>query len=68
METSQGFVVEQILESGVALYPISPASAKAYRQRKIPSGNKTDHVDAWGLADALRIDGHGWKVWPKKIL
>ncbi len=66
VETSQGFVVEQLLESGVAVYPISPASAKAYRQRKVPSGNKTDHVDAWSLADALRVDGHGWKALAKE--
>jgi Transposase len=62
VETSQGFVVERLLESGVAVYPISTTSAKAYRQRKVPSGNKTDHVDAWSLADALRVDGHGWKA------
>ena len=66
VETSQGFVVEQLLESGVALYPISTTSAKAYRQRKVPSGNKTDHVDAWSLADALRVDGHGWKALAKE--
>ena len=57
---------QQLLESGVALYPISPTSAKAYRQRKVTSGNKTDHVDAWSLADALRVDGHGWKALAKE--
>ena len=66
VETSQGFVVEQLLESGVAVYPISTTSAKAYRQRKVPSGNKTDHADAWSLADALRVDGHGWKALAKE--
>ena len=66
METSQGFVVEQLLESGVAVYPIATMSAKAYRQRKVPSGNKTDHVDAWSLADALRVDGHDWKALAKE--
>ena len=66
VETSRGFVVEQLLESGVAVYPISTTSAKAYRQRKVPSGNKTDHVDAWSLADALRVDGHGWKALAKE--
>jgi hypothetical protein len=45
-----------LVESGLAVYPISTTS-KAYRQRKVPSGNKTDHVDAWSLADALRGDG-----------
>jgi hypothetical protein len=39
---------------------------KAYRQRKVPSGNKTDHVDAWSLAEALRVDGHGWKALAKE--
>ena len=62
VETSQGVVVEQLLTSGVAVYPISPASAKRYRERKISSGNKTDRLDAWSLADALRVDGHGWRV------
>ena len=68
VETSQGAVVEQLLDSGVTVYPISPLSAKNYRVRKVPSGNKTDRVDAWSLADALRVDGHGWEsLWEKKI-
>jgi transposase len=62
VETSQGVVVEQLLQSGVAVYPVSPLSAKAYRERKVPSGHKTDRLDAWSLADALRVDGHGWKA------
>ena len=66
VETSQGVVIEQLLESGVSLYPISPVSSKAYRERKAPSGNKTDHVDAWSLADALRVDGHGWRTLAKE--
>ena len=59
VETSQDLIIEQLLESGVSLYPISPVSSKAYRERKVPSGNKSDHLDAWSLADALRVDGHG---------
>jgi transposase len=59
-------VVERLLESGVTVYPVSPTSAKRYRERKVPSGNKTDHVDAWSLADALRVDGHGWKALAKE--
>ena len=66
VETSQGVVIEQLLESGVSLYPISPVSSQAYRERKAPSGNKTDHVDAWSLADALRVDGHGWRTLAKE--
>ena len=62
VETSQGVVVEQLLQSAASVYPVSPNSAKRYRERKIPSGNKTDRLDAWSLADALRVDGHGWKA------
>ena len=43
-------------------YPVHPVAAQSYRERKAPSGTKTDHLDAWGLADALRGDGHGWKA------
>lgn len=62
VETSQGVVIEQLLRSTVCVYPVAPSSAKRYRERKIPSGNKTDRLDAWSLADALRVDGHGWKA------
>jgi transposase len=66
VETSQGLVVEQLLESAVSLYPIAPVSSKAYRERKAPSGTKTDRLDAWSLADALRLDGHRWKALAKE--
>ena len=66
VETNQGAVVEQLLNSDVTVYPVSPVSAKEYRKRKVPSGNKTDQVDGWSLADALRVDGHGWKALSKE--
>jgi transposase len=62
IETSQGVVVDQLLQHDFTVYPVNPVAAASYRTRKAPSGTKTDHVDAWGLADALRVDGHGWKV------
>ena len=62
IETSQGAVVEQLLESAMIVYPLNPKSAQAYRQRKAPSGVKDDQLDAWSFADALRVDGHGWKA------
>ena len=61
IETNQGAAVEQLLQSAVRVYPMNPRSAKAYRQRKTPSGNKTDRLDAWSLADGLRTDGHSWR-------
>lgn len=62
VETSHGLIIEQLLQSSATVYPISPRSAKAYRTRKAPSGTKTDRLDAWSLASALRSDGHGWKA------
>ena len=62
IETSQGAAVEQLLEAGMIVYPLNPKSAKAYRERKAPSGVKDDRLDAWSFADALRVDGQGWKA------
>ena len=61
IETSQGAAVDQLLQQEYTVYPVNPVAAQSYRQRKVPSGTKTDHLDAWGLADALRLDGRGWK-------
>lgn len=61
IETSRGPNVERLLESGVAVFPVSPVASKSYRTRKAPSGVKDDDLDAWSLADALRTDGHGWR-------
>jgi len=62
VETSSGPAVERLLQSGVTVFPIHPKSAKAYRERKCPSGVKTDRLDAWSLADGLRTDGHAWRA------
>ena len=61
IETSQGAAVDQLLQRGYTIYPVHPVAAQRYRERKAPTGTKTDHIDAWGLGDALRMDGHGWK-------
>jgi transposase len=60
IETSTGIVVDQLLQRQYPVYPVNPFAAKRYRERKAPSGTKTDRHDAWSLADALRTDGHGW--------
>lgn len=62
VETSRGAAVEQLLGSGVTVYPVHPKAAKAYRQRLAPSGTKDDVLDAWALADALRLDGAPWRA------
>ena len=61
VETCNGLAVEQLLAAGYAVYPVNPKSAQRYRERQWPSGVKDDRRDAWSLADALRVDGHGWK-------
>ena len=62
IETSQGAAVDQLLQRDYTVYPVNPVAAESYRKRKAPSGTKTDHLDGWGLADALRVDGQGWKA------
>jgi transposase len=62
LETNNGPAVERLLEMGLAVYPLNPLAAQSYRQRKAPSGVKSDLLDAWSFADALRSDGHGWRV------
>ncbi len=61
IETNQGAAVDQLLQREYTVYPVNPVASESYRKRKAPSGTKTDHVDGWGLADALRVDGQGWK-------
>ena len=61
IETSQGAAVDQLLQRNYTVYPVNPIAAESYRKRKAPSGTKTDHLDGWGLGDALRVDGQGWK-------
>jgi transposase len=61
LETSSGPAVDQLLLRNWKVYPVNPKAAQRYRERKSPSGTKTDRHDAWSLADALRTDGHGWR-------
>ena len=62
VETNHGLAVEELLNGGYTVYPVQPKSAARYRERKAPSGVKNDVLDAWSLADALRVDGHQWRA------
>jgi len=62
LETSSGPAVDQLLQRGFTVYPLAPGAAAGYRARKVPSGTKTDRHDTWAMADALRTDGHAWRV------
>jgi transposase len=61
LETSSGPAVDQLLRRDWKLYPVNPKAAERYRERKAPSGTKSDRHDVWSLADALRTDGHAWR-------
>jgi transposase len=62
IETSRGAAVDQLLQGHYTVFPVHPVAAQRYRERKAPSGTKTDHLDAWALGDALRLDGQAWKA------
>jgi transposase len=62
IETSRGPAVDQLLQADYTVYPVNPLAAKSYRQRRAPSGTKTDHLDAWSLAEALRTEGQAWRA------
>jgi len=66
IETSAGLAVDQLLEDQGEVYPVNPLNAKRYRERKNSSGDKSDRLDAWALADALRLDGHTWRPLDRK--
>lgn len=62
LETCSGAAVEELLQSAGTVFPVQPKAAARYRERKAPSGVKDDQLDAWALADALRLDGPHWRV------
>lgn len=61
VETRYGAMIERLLASGCAVFPVNPKTAARYRERKTSSGVKSDRLDAWSMADALRLDGQSWK-------
>jgi len=62
IETSCGPAVERLLDMSLKVYPMNPKAAERYRDRKAPAGAKSDELDAWSFADALRTDGHAWRA------
>lgn len=56
LETSQGLLVEFILDNGYVIYPVNPKAAERVRERYKVSGAKDDSLDAWTLANFLRTD------------
>lgn len=60
VECGHGAALERLVALGYRVYPVHPRSSKSYRLRKLPSGTKTDQMDCWALAEALRLEGASW--------
>lgn len=61
IETCCGADVERLLAADLPVFPINPKAAQRYRERKSVSGCKSDELDAFCMADALRTDGTAWR-------
>jgi len=62
VEAGHSAAIERLVSLDYWVYPVHPRSSKSYRTRKRPSGTKTDLIDCWALADALRLEGESWRV------
>lgn len=56
IEADHGLLVNVLVASGYAVYPINPLTAARYRDRHSLAGNKSDRRDAAMLANAVRTD------------
>lgn len=53
IETKHGLIIAALLEAGFPVYPVNP---KTLDRRRVPSGAKTDLIDAYLLAKTGRAD------------
>jgi len=58
VESSHGLLVNALVGSGYAVYPINPRVAARYRDRDSVAGVKSDRRDAEVLANLVRTDRH----------
>jgi Transposase/Transposase IS116/IS110/IS902 family len=58
IESDHGLLVNVLVASGYAVYPINPLTAARYRDRHSLAGNKSDRRDAVMLANVVRQDRH----------
>ena len=55
IERPDGLVVDRLLGAGHPVVVLKPAAVRAYRSGEIPSGAKSDRVDAQTIAEYLRL-------------
>jgi hypothetical protein len=58
VESDHGLLVNALIASGYAVYPINPRVAARYRERDSLAGAKSDQRDAEMLANLVRTDRH----------
>lgn len=56
IETPRGLLTACLRASGRPVYPVNPMSVARYRERHSVAGRKSDHGDAYVLANILRTD------------
>jgi transposase len=58
IETDRGLWVMALAAAGYVVFGINPLQVARYRERRSPSGAKSDRADAHTLADMVRTDAH----------
>jgi transposase len=58
IETPRGLLVACLRATGRKVYPLNPMSVARYRDRHSVAGRKSDHGDAFVMANVLRTDMH----------
>jgi hypothetical protein len=56
IETPRGLLTACLRATGRPVYPVNPMSVARYRERHSVAGRKSDHGDAYVLANILRTD------------
>ncbi|MFC5754315.1 IS110 family transposase [Actinomadura rugatobispora] len=56
IETSRGLLVSCLRATGRRVYAINPLAVARYRERHTVARSKSDHADAFTLANILRVD------------
>jgi transposase len=64
IETPRGLLVACLRATGRRVYPINPMAVARYRDRHSVAGKKSDHGDAFVLANVLRTDLHAHRPLP----
>lgn len=64
IETPRGLLVAALQAAGRPVYAINPLAVARYRDRHTASRGKSDHADAFILANILRTDAHIHRVLP----